>query len=188
MTHETLFISTEYLRDNTAIDGNVDSSLLENSVITAQNLNIEALLGTALFNAVIDKINNSTVDGNYKILLDKYIQPCVAQWAFFYAIPTIQYSVNNIGISTKSSDNVSAVGIEEMQYLRQSVRDISEYLSQRITDYLKANSSLFTEYGNPGNGVDDIKPTRSSYFSGIVFDDNNNDCAWGEGEYYTPLN
>ena len=188
MNNQIMMISVDYLRDQTSIDNNVDSELLFPHIITAQNLHIEHVLGTALFDKILEDISNGSITGVYKILLDKYIQPTLAQWSFYVALPFINYSVNNKGISTKDDDNSTAIDLSEVQYLRGVVRDMAEYNAERVTSYLKENVSLFPEYQNPGSGLDTIRPSSSSYFAGIVFDDSIDNCGFGEGSINIPLN
>ena len=55
-TNKVLFLSVDYLRDNTVINGNVDSELLEPFILTAQNVHIETVVGTKLYNSIIASI------------------------------------------------------------------------------------------------------------------------------------
>jgi hypothetical protein len=181
MNNNTLMISVDYLRDNTSINGNTDSELLEPFIVMAQNVHIEKVLGTALFNDVISNIQAVTIAGDNKTLLDNYIQPCLLQWALYESLPFINYKLTNKAITTKSSDNSDSVELSELKYLRGTVRDIAEYYSQRVTDYLKTNIALFPLYLNPGSTIDSIKPNNSSYFNGIFLKDTPNDCSEGYG-------
>jgi len=188
MNNKTLMISTDYLRDNTSITGNVDGNLLTPHIIVAQNIHIEGILGTALFNEVIGHINAGTIAGNIKVLLDDYIQPTLCQWAFYEAFPFINYSISNTGVNTKAGENDTDTALEEIQFLRGSIKDTAEYMSQRVINYLRANVSLYNSYTNPGSGLDTIRPNSSVYFSGIAFDGNDDDCGWGTGQHNTILN
>lgn len=180
MTNNTLFISVDYLRDNSSINGNTDNEILEPYIITAQTVHIEQILGTGLFNDIVTNIQADTITGNNKTLLDDYIQPCLLQWSIYEALPFLNFKMTNKAVTTKSSDNSEPVGLSEIQYLRQNVRDTAEYLSQRVTDYLKANPSLFPLYRNPGSSCDTIRPNSSSYFNGIYLADYD-DCNEGYG-------
>ena len=187
MTNNTLMISVDYLRDNTSINGNTDNEILEPYIITAHTMHIESILGTALFNDIVTNIQADTITGNNKTLLDDYIQPCLLQWSLYEALPFLNYKLNNKAVSTKSSDNSDPVDLNELQYLRRTVRDVAEYLSQRLTDYLKASPTLFPLYLNPGNTCDTIRPNSSSYFNGIFLHDSY-DCDEGYGYGNIPLN
>lgn len=169
-TNKVLFLSVDYLRDNTVINGNVDSELLEPYILTAQNVHIEAITGTALYNDIVTNIEGDTLAGDNKILVDDYLQPALIQWALYEALPFINYKLTNKAISTKNSDNSDPVELDELHYLRTAVRDVAEYMSERATLFLKANPDLYPLHLNWGSQCDDIKPNKTNYFSGIILD------------------
>jgi hypothetical protein len=185
-TNSTLFINVDYLRDNTVINGNVDSELLEPFIVAAQNVRIESIIGTGLFNNLVTNIDNGSITGSNKVLLDDYIQPCLIQWVVYEALPFINYKLTNKSVSTKGSDNSNSSNLNEIQYLRDNVRNTAEYMSQRVTDYLKSNTDLFPLYLSYGNTCDTIRPNSSNYFNGIFLDDDTN-CNYGDGNGI-PLN
>lgn len=166
----TIFITTQYLKDNTVINSNVDQELLQPYIEIAQDVRIEPILGTDLYNKLKSDIEGSTITGNYKILLDDYVQKCLAQWSLYEGLPFLEYKLTNKSVSKKSSDNSTPSDLDEIKYLRQGIRDIAEYFSQRISDYLCANQSLFPEYTSNSDS-DDIHPNSTSYFSGLYLGD-----------------
>jgi len=166
-TNKVLFLSVDYLRDNTVINGNVDSEILEPFIVNAQNVHIETIVGTKLYNSIIASIEADTLAGVDKTLIDDYIQPALIQWALYEALPFINYKLTNKAISTKSSDNSEAVELDELHYLRTAVRDVAEYMSERATMYLKANETLYPLYYDNVE-CDEIKPNKTNYFSGII--------------------
>ena len=189
-TSKVLFISTQYLRDNTPINGNVDSELIEPFIIQAQNVNIERVIGTGLFNDIKTNITNNTVSGLTKTLLDDFIQPALKEWVVYHSLPFLNYKFTNKAVSKKSSDNSKPSDLAEIQYLRGSVRDIAEYMSTRLTDYLteQSNKGNFPLYRNPGNTLDTIRPVRRNYFNGLYTGRGGQDCTFGEGSVNIPLN
>jgi len=167
-TNKVLFLSVEYLRDNSIINANVDSVLLEPYIVMAQNIHIEAILGTKLFNSLVDNVASLSVDE--KLLIDDYIQPALIQWTMYEALPFINYKFTNKAVSTNSSDNADPVGLEEIHYLRTSIKDSAEYLSERVTKFLKANELTYPLYCDNGDTVDEIHPNKDNFTSGIVLD------------------
>lgn len=167
-TNKVLFLSVDYLRDNTVINGNVDSELLEPYILMAQNIHVEPILGSKLYSEIVTNIASLSVDN--KQLMDDYIQPALIQWSLYESLPFINYRLTNKAISTKSSDNSDPIELNELHYLRTAVRDAAEYLSERVTVYLKANPSKYPKYLENGDSCDDIFPNKTNYFSGIVFD------------------
>jgi len=166
MAQHILFVTSQYVKDNTAINDNVDSDILEPYIVIAQKVHIERILGTDLYQKLQADIVAGSVTGVYKVLLDEYVQNVLAQYSFYESLPFLNYKMTNKSVLTKDSDNSTAAGIEEIRYLQGKVRDICEYLAQRIHDYLCANSTDYPEY-TANNDSDDIKPSNSSYFGGL---------------------
>lgn len=168
-TNKVLFLSVEYLRDNTVINGNVDSEILEPFILLAQNVHIETIVGTKLYNNIIEEIIADTLSADNQTLLDDYLQPALLQWSLYESLPFINYKLTNKAISTKNSDNSDAVELDELHYLRTTVRDVAEYMSERATKFLKTNESTYPLY-LLNSECDEIRPNKTNYFSGIVLD------------------
>jgi hypothetical protein len=166
-TNKVLFLSVDYLRDNTVINGNVDSELLEPFILLAQNVHVEPIVGTKLYKEIITSIEGDTLAGANKTLVDDYLQPALVQWALYESLPFINYKLTNKAISTKNSDNSDAVALDELHYLRTNVRDVAEYMSERATKFIKANTDLYPLFLDNVE-CDEIRPNKSNYFSGIV--------------------
>ena len=70
-----LFISEETIKNSTTINGNVDVELLLPYIKVSQDIHVQQLLGTNLYEKIEAEITAGTLTGNYKILVDEYIQP-----------------------------------------------------------------------------------------------------------------
>lgn len=168
-TNKVLFLSVDYLRDNTVINGNVDSEILEPFILLAQNVHIETIVGTKLYNDLISEIIADSLTVDNQTLLDDYLQPALLQWSLYEALPFINYKLTNKAVSTKNSDNSDAVELDELHYLRTTVKDVAEYMSERATKFLKTNETTYPLY-LLNSECDEIKPNKTNYFSGIVLD------------------
>ena len=56
----TLLISEAKVRQFTDINNNVDSSLLTNAIRTAQDIELQRVLGTILYNKIISDVDAAT--------------------------------------------------------------------------------------------------------------------------------
>jgi len=166
MAIDVLMISAKYLTQNSIINDNVDTKLLLPSIVKAQDLYIERILGTDLMQKLKADINAGTLSGNYKILNDDYVQKTVREWATYIATIDLNYKYTNKSVTQKSSDNSTPSPLEDIIYLRGQIRDTAEYYGQRITDYLCANEDLFPEYRS-NNDQDDIRPSSDNFFNGM---------------------
>lgn len=155
-----LFISEEKLKSY-AIAGNVDSTHILAHLKDAQRIFVESALGTDLYKKLQDEIISSTLTGNYKILVDDYIQDVLVHYSTLQAIPHLAYKIENGNIYSKTSESGNALSVEELGDLKASIKNTAEWYRARMIDYLCYNTDLFPEYStNEGN---ELKPSKSTY-------------------------
>ena len=174
-SNKVLMLSTDYYKRNSVVNLNVDNELLTPHIVKAQNMNIERILGSDLFNLVLSEIEANTVSTRVVNLLENYIQPALVEWITYTALPYLNYKVTNKAVVKKSSNNSEATDLTEINFLRQDIRDDAEYLSERMTKFLKANLITYPEYNTGNSDIDDIKPVKNNFFSGIYLGDNRTD-------------
>ena len=166
-TNKVLMFTADYYKRNSVVNLNVDTELIRPHIVKAQNMNIERVLGSNLFNLVLSEIEAGAVSTRIVNLLENYIQPALVEWVTYTALPYLNYKITNKAVLKKSSDNSEASDLTEINFLRQDIRDDAEYLSERMTKFLKTNLTLYTEYNTGNSDIDDIKPVKTSFFSGI---------------------
>ncbi len=166
MRSNILIFGPQYFKDNSVVENNVADDVIEVIINKAQKVRIEPILGTDLYNKILNDISGSTLSGNYVTLVDEYIIPALIEWVQYDGTAYFNYKFTNKSVLTKNSEQSAAVGLDEIKYLRDGMRDMSEYLSQRITNYIKTNPSYFPEYYT-NSTIDDIKPKSTVYFSGL---------------------
>jgi len=164
-----LFISEAKLKDSTAINLNVSTDLLLPYLRQSQKLYVETKLGTDLNNKLKDLIVAGTVNlpanAAYKTLLDDYIGDMLPNWALYHCIPFLRFKVENGNIYSKTSENGTAMSVEESQHLREEIRNTAEYYTERMIDYICNNNSLFPEYNT--NTGSDVNPDDNAYYNGM---------------------
>jgi hypothetical protein len=167
--NKSKFITFEYLVKWTQIDENVDPNIVEPSILQAQDINIQTVIGNTLYVRLMnDIITTGTTTGYYLTLLVDYIQPAQAQWTIYHALPYLNYRFTNKSVAEKNSDNSTVAPLETVQYLRNTVRDNAEFLSTRIREYIINNQTQFPEYFSPNNqNLLSIKPSINQYFGGV---------------------
>ncbi len=170
MTPKVYFISTVSLKENTPLNFNIEDQLLTMSIWDSQEIHIQPILGTDLYNKLKTDVSNTTISGNYKLLLDDYVIPALTQWVLSEAILYIRYKLMNKNVASQGSDNTIPADINELKYIADQMKNRAEFYSQRLTDYLLDKSSLYPEFTS-NNDIDDMKPIGTSYFTGIVLDD-----------------
>lgn len=165
----TLLISEAKLKRFTDINNALDVDLISSVIREAQIVHITRLLGSKLYDRIISDVDNGTLSGNYKSLVDDYIQDSLLYWAYYESLETIYLRPRNAGLVVpQGGENNAASDIALYDKKRQSVKNKAEYFSERLVDYLCFNTTIFPEYNQNVN--DDIFPDTDTQFkSPIVF-------------------
>jgi hypothetical protein len=160
-----LFVNEDKLKSSTAINYNVDTAFLLPFLKIAQDKHLQIILGTKLYDKLKTDISDMDLSGNYKTLVDDYIQDAIIHYALVEALPFISFQIKNGSITQKNSENGTAATRQDVDYLVQKERDSAEFYGQRIVEYLCNNSSLFPEYSQ--NTGADLNPISNAYYTGI---------------------
>ena len=179
-TNNTLLMTADYYKRNSAVNLNVDAELIIPHIKKAQNMWIEKILGTNLFDVVVSEIQAGSVSSRIETLLKDYIQPVLVEYTTYVALPYLNYKITNKAISKKFSDNSDYAELNEMNYLKSAVRNDAEYLANRLTKFLQADSGqTYPEYFEGIDSCDKIAPSRKNFFGGIYLAGNDVDCDYG---------
>lgn len=159
------FISETYLKDNTPANLNVDTKDVYAHVGTAQDVYIQDVIGSKLYDELKTAVAASTISSAQADLLDK-IQPAQVWWSIYLALPWINYKVKNKSVQKSNSENGVAAELPEMKWLRDDLKNRAEYYSQRLKDFLFLNSQNYPSYTNPDLPV---LPQRGNQFDSGMF-------------------
>lgn len=156
----TLFITPNDLKQNTILNGNVDTDMFIQFIKIAQQMHIQNYLGTKLYEAITNKINSSTLTGDYLDLTTEYIQPMLIHFAMVDYLPFANYQIRNGGVFKHKSENSESTSKDELDILVQKHRTFSDFYAKRFVDYMGIFASQkFPEYWL--NRDDDMYPDRN---------------------------
>ena len=166
-----LFINRTDLVKNSIIDGNVDTDKFIQFIKVAQQIDIQNLLGTDLYNKIGADIASGAsggtgLTGNYLTLVNTYVQPALIWFAQMNYIPFAAYQIKNGGVFNDSNETAQNGDKNGVEYLVSKAREYANYYSTRLVDYLSFNDNLFPEYNTNTN--EDIDPDTDTTFKGWV--------------------
>lgn len=173
MAATALFVTEQFIKDNTLIDGNVDQKYITLTIADAQRMHVMPILGTALYNELDTQIVAGTLTALNTTLLNDYIQDALKYWVIYEGIDLFTYHITNKNISTKSSDNSQPIQQIDVIRLMDRNKDKAEFFSERITRYLCANEASYPLYNNAGSTSDTVHPNRNNYTTGWALDSDN---------------
>ncbi|MEM5871680.1 MAG: hypothetical protein QW051_02285 [Candidatus Aenigmatarchaeota archaeon] len=162
MASRVLFMSTDILKEFVGVDINVDDRILANSIYTAQEYYILRIIGSSMYNHLVNKIDTNTLNNDEKILLDKYIEPALSHYAMSEVYLYLSYRSTNAGVVNKESNASSPVAFDVISRLREEEISKGNYFAKILFDYLCANTALFPAF-NSNTNIYDIIPTANNY-------------------------
>lgn len=98
----TFLISEAKLREFTDLANNVDSALIKNAIRESQDISLQRIIGTLLYEKIMDLVDSGDINdstySDYKTLLDSYIQDFLIYAAYYYALDVIYLRSRNNGL------------------------------------------------------------------------------------------
>ena len=176
MTQDVLWITEDYVKDNSILNENVDWRLAQPILILVQDQYIHPILGTALFDEIADEIYAGSVSTNNQTLLDRYIRKVIMWYLMSELVPILKYKMRNKGVMTSNSENSQPASLEEIQKLQNDFKNKAEWYSEMCTKFLRENSSTYTNYFANTVNSDDLVPNGQNFTTTIYLDDDCDTC------------
>ena len=164
-----LFINRTDLVRNSIIDGNVDTDKFIQFVKIAQEIDIQQIIGTQMYEGLTAAILagiDLPANARWKIILDDYIVSMLIWYAQSNYYPFSAYQLKNGGLYKHTAENSQSVDKNEVDYLVEKARTNAEWYSRRFIDFMCFNQSTYPEYTSNVN--DDIYPSYEATFNGWV--------------------
>ena len=151
-TNDVLLISESYIKSVTNISDNIANDYLLPSIKLAQDVDLESTIGTQLLEKLQELIYNNDIsnqeNSNYKLLLDKYIQPYLAYSTIKHLTPTVAYKLANQGILRTEDEKSYNITSNEVDKVMDYYSHISNTFKKRLQLFLIANYNSFPELLN----------------------------------------
>jgi hypothetical protein len=173
MSAQILLISETKLKAYTTLNQNIDMALLTSCIFIAQEIHLQALIGTKGYhyyqNLVRDnQLSGTTISSADRTMLDDYFAPYLVHAAAYEAMPEIFARKMNKAITIGNTEQGTSIDIKGMSYLRDIEQSRYNFYAQRMMDYLLGNPSEYPWYYTYGN-IKDMPPQKTQYFGGVWF-------------------
>jgi hypothetical protein len=177
----TLIISEEKLRQFTDINDNLDSKLMVNAVREAQDIYLQRLTGTSLYEYILAQIDANTLSGHYKTLVDDFIQPMLIYASYWECLDAIYTRPRNNGLlQPTGGENSEKADGTWYNRKRQAVENKMNYYSERLTNYLIQNQNDFPQLNDNGPFWKQNPDYGTQYRNPIVFNRRTRSYHFGE--------
>lgn len=164
----TLILTPSFIKETTSIHSNVDDNLIVPLITDCQNLFVEPILGSGLFDEIITEVQAGSISVLNTTLINDYLVDVIRNWVLARYIRQGSHKVTNKGTVNMSGDNATISSKSELIENAQVYLDNAEEYAQRTTLYLMENETDYPLYQTPPDGYDIIKPRRDNYETGFI--------------------
>ena len=182
-----LLIDSDYIKERSTIMSNVEDAFITPHVFAAQDIYIQQILGSNLYDAMMTDFVQSAqtfASSKYVTLNESYIQPCLLYYTLYECIDDLYAKYTNKSIVVQNSENSTVISEEYLSKRKDDYLNKAEYYSQRITNYLLDNQTTYTEYLTSDGDISDIHPETNAYTHGGWYLKNTGN-KWCENSPYT---
>ncbi len=169
----SIFISEDYLKQNTVINGNVDDKYIVNNLRMVEDVYIHPILGSLLYDELRVQISTSGVTTLNRTLIEDYVQPTVIYFLLAEMPIDMVFKWENKAIIKRSGENSQPADLNDIRYIIERKEKVARFYSERLINYLRANPTLYPLYAQYGATPDKMKPLDSMYNYGGLYLKNN---------------
>lgn len=163
------FIDSSYVKLRCNVNENVNSKLIDRVILEAQEMDILPLLGEVLYDRLKADIDNDTLAGVYKVLLESYVAPVLAYRVYQRLIYALGFKVAEGNIYRSQSENGSAVDNTDLSMLSRNAAKIAETYTDRLTNWICTKTSQIPEYF--AFEQDKVGKFRNNIYNGLSLGD-----------------
>lgn len=142
-------INEAYLKKYSPLPENYNMDEIMPFVHPAEIMWLEPVLGTALYNELIEQVNlNQVTELNSTLLLNIY--PYLSFAVVYSALPFIQFHVSEVGVTKGKSDNSDSISNADANYMSEHLRKMVEEMKKLLKQFLDTNAEYYPLYRPDG--------------------------------------
>lgn len=136
--NKVLLISEETLKTYSLVNDNIDGKYLLPAIQTAQDIDLETLIGKALLDKLCSLVEDGSIVNNtkYRTLLDDYITPYLVWQVMSNLQLGINYKLSNSGVITNDDERKSRLDYRNNQLLQEQYKHYADSYAIKLKDYL----------------------------------------------------
>jgi len=157
----TYLISSEEIRLNTPMGGNVDSDKFVNFITDVQVMVLENLLGTKLLDKIIEEFEADTLDGLYLQMFTDYIKPVLWHSVFAEYVKIGSIIVGNGGMYKHVAQDAEVASLDDINFIAKKAQSKADTYIDRLIRFLCDKSSEIVEYTSAQDNDYDIDPKKA---------------------------
>lgn len=164
---KVMLVSPDNVKSTGNINYNVDDEVVGAAIRTAQSIYLTEVLGedlveklqTLIYNSIKGLEDNIEDEQNrhFKTLYEDYLKEALCYKATAEICVRISLKIRNIGVVQNSDTNANAVGLSDIKYLRDTFNGYWDSAVNKMNNYIKKNSTLFSGYVGCGDTKADVR-------------------------------
>lgn len=164
-------VTSSEIAANTPMGGNVDPDKYTSLIIDVQDLVLEPVLGTKLYNKILSDFDSDSLTGVYETMFENYIKQVMWHSVFAEYVKIGSIWVSNKGILKHLADNSETASQDEIDSIVKAYQSKADAYISRLERYLCDVNVV--EYDNSQDEDYDIDPnTGLRTISGLFFGNN----------------
>lgn len=178
MSSNILLISDTIIKERSIVHGNTDPKLIYPDIKVAQDMYVLPILGTALYNVLQTCVNSNDWTGkaDYQTLLNTYVIDTLINYTLS-ELPLSSFQFWNKGLLRKTGLDTETPSMSELVDIANRFKNRGEWYGQRLRLYLIENApTKFSEYLQPGTGIDTIRPDNAAFTMPVYLGDDRYSC------------
>lgn len=164
---QVYFISADRLKEDTVINENTDNKLISPTILMVQDIYIQGIIGTSLYNELKNQVKADTVTTLNQTLLNNYLQPAIKHYCMAELCLPLTYKFMNKSIVTKNNENSVTATPEQLSQIKNYYLNHAEWYAKRIVKYLQQNQSKYPLWLGGNTTIDAIHPRINTYHTGM---------------------
>ena len=134
--NKVLLISEETLKTYSLVNDNIDGKYLLPAIQTAQDIDLETLIGKALLDKLCKLVETGEIVNNskYRTLLDDYITPYLVWQVMSNLQLGINYKLSNSGVITNDDERKSRLDYRNNQLLQEQYKHYADSYAIKLKD------------------------------------------------------
>lgn len=166
-------ITIDKLKESSILNDNIDDQILMSSLITAQDINLQNILGTTLYFKIQDLVINGDINNKTNIEYQKLITDYIQNYLKFNVLSesviplTFKFKSKGVVQNSDPQSGVTPITMKDAQILVNYYEDRSAFFAKRLIEYLIKNHKLFPEYSISNCDPNVLGPANNMYNCGI---------------------
>lgn len=162
VTHQTL-VAGGY------VAGNVSAQIVRSSIIRCQDRFVEPVVGSPLYERLLEAVKDNDLTGDEVLLMDKYIRPLLTAHVEIRVSRRVTNQIRNKATGSASDDLMTATDNEGLTDLRDDINKDIDFYTRKLVGFLCDNEDNYPLYKECRNKKEDVKKqTRPNSAWGVA--------------------